>query len=205
MKQTYKLTWGKSRCVCVGLLWLALNSSAWSGVHRCVEPDGKIVFNDRPCVTEQAASSQQAQAHAATGNAPAKIEAKLDPGVTEQALRAAAIVRIRAAQTPDCLALGDRIVAAANNTALAQAPDMGEVVARYSRQCASRATAATQAEAARRQTEQKRLQTAAQVGSACAEKRQTLDAQRAKFDTLSSQDKVAWARLLEETSRECNK
>jgi hypothetical protein len=94
-------------------------------------------------------------------------------------------------------------VSAANDTGAAATPDLGQVVAQYEKQCAGRAKAAIQAESSRQEAEQKRQEKLVPKEAACTEKRRSLDERRAKLDTPNAQDKLAWARLLEEVSREC--
>jgi membrane protein involved in colicin uptake len=127
----------------------------------------------------------------------------LDLKQVQESVRAASLARIRAAQTPECLALGDRIVSAANDARAAVAVDMGAVVAQYEKQCAGRAKAAIQSENSRQKADQKSQEKLIQKEAACTEKRYSLDERRAKFDSLSAQERLAWARLLEEVGREC--
>lgn len=171
--------------------WVSLGGPAVAAVYKCADASGRVVLGDHPCVSAQAASASMASA--AVGSA-----ASGDVVQTPESKRAASLARIRAAQTPECLALGDRIVLAASDPRAASAPDMGQVLAQYEKQCARRAKVAIQAESNR---QEKLLQKEA----ACTEKRRTLDERRAKLDSLNAQDKLAWARLLEEVSRECSK
>jgi hypothetical protein len=124
---------------------------------------------------------------------------------TPESKRAASLARIRAAQTPECLALGDRIVLATNDNRAASAADMGQVLTQYEKLCAGRAKVAIQSETSRQDAEDKRNEKLLQKDAVCTEKRRNLDERRAKVDSLNAQDKLAWARLLEEVSRECSK
>jgi hypothetical protein len=171
-------------------------SPSVAAVHKCTDASGKVVIGDHPCTPGLAAPKAVASEPAATAN-------PVDLRHVQESGRDASLARIRAAQTPECLSLGDRIVSAANDNRAAAAADMGQVVAQYEKQCAVRAKAAIQSESNRREAEQKRQEKLVQKEAACSEKRRSLDERRAKFDRLSAQEKLAWARLLEEVGREC--
>ena len=177
---------------------VSLCGPAVAAVYKCADASGKVVIGDHPCVVAQPAPASIASAPVGLANAGDVVQ-------TPESKRAASLARIRAAQTPQCLALGDRIVFAANDARAASAPDMGQVLAQYQKQCAGRAKVAIQSETNRQEVEQQRQEKFAQMEVACTEKRRSLDARRAKLDSLNAQDKLAWARLLEEVSRECSK
>jgi hypothetical protein len=165
-------------------------------VYKCTDASGKVVIGDHPCSPGHAAPKVVASEPAATAN-------PIDFKQVQESGRKASLARIRAAQTPECLSLGDRIVSAANDSRAASEADMGQVVAQYEKQCAARAKAAIQSESNRQEADQKRQEKLVQKEAACSEKRHSLDERRAKFDRLSAQEKLAWARLLEEVGREC--
>jgi hypothetical protein len=181
----------------LGVVALApLCASSLAAVYKCTDATGKVVIGDHPCASGPIAPTPAA-------SVPKVLANPVDSTLAQEAARAASRARIRAAQTPECLALGDRIVSAANDTGAAATPDLGQVVAQYEKQCAGRAKAAIQAESSRQEAEQKRQEKLVPKEAACTEKRRSLDERRAKLDTPNAQDKLAWARLLEEVSREC--
>jgi Domain of unknown function (DUF4124) len=177
---------------------VSLFGPAVAAVYKCADASGKVVIGDHPCVSAQAVPARNASAPVASTNAVGVVQ-------TPESKRAVSLARIRAAQTPECLALGDRIVLAASDARAASAPDMEQVMAQYQKQCAGRAKVAIQSEANRQDAEEKRNEKLLQKDVACTEKRRNLDERRAKLDSLNAQDKLAWARLLEEVSRECSK
>jgi hypothetical protein len=185
------------RVLCLAA-WVSLCGPAVAAVYKCADASGRVVVGDHPCVSAQAAPANIASAPIGSGSSGELVQ-------TPESKRAASLARIRAAQTPECLASGDRIVLAASDTRAASAPDMGQVLAQYEKQCAGRAKAAIQSENNLQDFEQKRQERLIQREAACTEKRRSLDERRAKLDSLNAQDKLAWARLLEEVSRECGK
>ena len=191
VKQVCRFVMTRALQVLCFAAWVPLCGTAVAAVYKCADASGKVVIGDHPCVAAQAASPSIVSAPVVPASSGGSVQ-------TPESRRAASLARIRAAQTPECLALGDRIVLAASDTRAASAPDMGQVVAQYEKQCAGRAKVAIQIETSR---QEKLLQKEA----ACTEKRRTLDDRRAKLDSLNAQDKLAWARLLEEVSRECGK
>jgi hypothetical protein len=92
-------------------------------------------------------------------------------------------------------------VTAANDVCVAAAIDMGQVVARYEKQCAGGAKTAIQSESSHQETDQKPQEKHVQKKSVCAEGSLSLDERRTKIDAV--QARPDWARLLEEVSREC--
>lgn len=177
---------------------VSLCGPAVAAVYKCADASGRVVVGDHPCVSAQVAPASNASAPVASTKAVGAVQ-------TPESKRAASLARIRAAQTPECLALGDRIVLATNDNRAASAADMGQVLTQYEKLCAGRAKVAIQSETSRQDAEDKRNEKLLQKDAVCTEKRRNLDERRAKVDSLNAQDKLAWARLLEEVSRECSK
>lgn len=175
---------------------MSLCAPSLAAVYKCADANGKVVIGDHPCTAVAATPSPKV-------SVPEVLASPVDSKQAQESARAASLARIRAAQTPECLALGDRIVLATNDARAAAAPDLGQVVAQYEKQCAGRAKAAIQSETNRQEAEQRRQERLAQKEAVCSEKRRSLEVGRAKFEGLNPQDKLSWARLLEEVSREC--
>jgi hypothetical protein len=165
-------------------------------VHKCIDASDNLVICDHPCAPGIATPKTVA-------SEPASMASPVDQKKVQESASAASLARIRAAQSPECLALGDRIVLAANDARAAGAADMGAVVAQYEKQCAARAKAAIQSENSRQEADQKRQQRLVQKVTACTDIRRSLDERRAKFDSPSAQERLAWACLLEDVGREC--
>ncbi len=175
---------------------MSLCAPSLAAVYKCVDPSGKVVIGDHPCTSVPVLPNPKV-------SAPEVLVRAVDPKQAQESARAASLARIRAAQTPECLALGDRIVLATNDARAAAAPDLEQVLAQYEKQCAGRAKAAIQSETNRQEAEQKRQERLVQKDAVCSEKHRSLEVGRSKFDSLNPQDKLSWARLLEEVSREC--
>ncbi len=183
--------WRVLLAVCASVLVLGLSVPASAAVYKCTGADGRVVFSDQPCLAGQATTAVREPA----GAPPAK------PQDASEAARAATRARLRAAQTPECAEMADRIASfGQSGGATASNAQMNALVSRYDQQCAARMREAVEAENKRKEDEaQKRVL----ADTTCAEKRRVLNERRAKLATLSEADKRAVAALEAEVTRDC--
>jgi Domain of unknown function (DUF4124) len=183
------------------LAWLGLAAAhallpltvppALAAIHKCTGADGRIAFSDQPCGAGQTAATVK-PAPAAPGSASPK-----DP---DAAARVAARDRIRAAQTPQCVAMGDRISSMVESGARGiPEADVKATVDRYEQQCAAQARVANAAENTRNEARQKQLM----VDEECKEKRRILAERRPRLTSLSTEDKKAFAAVESDIARGC--
>lgn len=182
------------------LVWI-LVPQAHAAIYKCTGADGKVSFNDQPCTAGQVAATVKSAAPPRpslpnANSAPGSLSAS-DP---DAASRAAAHERFRAAQTPQCVALGDRITSLIESGARGVGGvEVKETIDRYEQQCAAQARVAMNAENARGEARQKQLV----VDGECAEKRRVLAERRPRLASLSSEDKKAFAAVESEVARVC--
>ena len=86
---------------------LGLHVDAGAAIYKCTDPDGKATFRDQPCTSGQSVTISKEPAKAPT--TATKADAAAQPVDASAAARAAARERLRAAQTPECVDMGDRI------------------------------------------------------------------------------------------------
>ena len=197
---------GHALCI-LALLFMACTApSAHAAVYKCTGADGKVAYSDQPCVAGQAATTVKPAA------VPDKNTAKnsskngggdtgQDPSKDNSAIaRTAAQDRIRASQTPQCLALGDRISSMMETGAIGvAAAEVKATLDRYEQQCGVPGKAAIAAENARNEAKQKQLM----VDEECKHVRQVLDERRPRLASFSSEDKKAFAALEANVARAC--
>ena len=166
---------------------------AHAAIHKCTGTDGKVTFSDQPCAAGQGASVVKP---VAPGAAPATTGA---PDASEKA-RAEARDRLRKGQTPECLALADRMQNLLKDSVGKTLPaELDTVVNQYEQRCAARMRELVQAENARNE-QLAREQTRK---SDCDAKRRVLDERRPRLAQLNEQDKRAFAVVESEVARDC--
>lgn len=190
-------------CFLVDLIRVWAASSAQAAIHKCTGADGKVAFSDQPCVAGQAAATVKPAAAAPMPPvSPNANKAPVAASVSDPdaAARAAAWERIRAAQTPQCLTLGDRITSLMDSGARGvTGAEVKATVDRYERQCAAQARTANGAENLRNEARQKQLT----VDEECKEKRRVLSERRPRLASLSSEDRKAFSAVEADVARVC--
>lgn len=191
--------WFARVALTLGATLLAVSSHAV--IHKCTGADGKVTFGDQPCAVGQSSGTVKPAAAAppAVVNSPGSASTVVarDP---DAAARAAAIARIRASQTAECVALSDRIIKVANTSGGAVPEAEGKaMVERNDKQCMAAAQAANAAENARNEARQKQMM----VDEECKQKRRVLAERRPRLASLSSDDKAAFAAVEADVSRVC--
>jgi Domain of unknown function (DUF4124) len=183
----------RSLALAIAAVFLLAVPLVEAAIHKCTGADGKVTFSDQPCAAGQGASVVKP---AAPGVAPTATAA---PDASERA-RAEARDRLRRGQTPECLALADRMQnLLKDNAGKAPPADLDTVVNQYEQRCAARMRELLQAEAAR--TEQLAREQARK--SDCDAKRRVLDERRPRLAQLSEQDRRAFAAVESEVARDC--
>lgn len=166
---------------------------AQAAIHKCTGADGKVTFSDQPCAAGQGAAVVKPVAPSA---APAIMGA---PDASEKA-RTEARDRLRKGQTPECLALADRMQnLLKDNVGKAPPAELDTVVNQYEQRCAARMRELVQAEAARNE-QRAREQTRK---SDCDAKRRVLDERRSRLAQLSEPEKRAFTTVESEVARDC--
>ena len=182
------------------LAWIAVPQTH-AAIYKGTGVEGKVSFNDQPCTAVQVAVTVKPAAPPGPSlpnfnNAPGSLSAS-DP---DAAARAAAHERFRAAQTPQCVALGDRITSLIESGARGVGGvEVKATMDRYEQQCAAQTRVAMNAESARGEARQKQLV----VDGECKEKRRVLAERRPRLASLSSEDKNAFAAVESEVARVC--
>ena len=194
---------GRSQCLLAGMVLVLAASSAQAAIHKCTGADGKVAFSDKPCVAGQIAATLKSATVAPIppmtpggNNAPARAPVN-DP---DNADLAASRERIRAAQTPQCQAFGDRIVSLIDSGARGVSPaEVKATVDRYEQQCAAQVRAANAAENSRNEARQKQLM----VDEECKQKRRVLSERRPRLASLSSEDRKAFSAVEADVALVC--
>jgi Domain of unknown function (DUF4124) len=162
-----------------------------AAVYKCTGADGKVVFSDQPCLAGQTTTGVREPA-----GAPAA-----KPQDTGEGARVATRARLRAAQTPECADMSDRIASfGQTGGATATNAQMTALLTRYEQQCAARMQQAIEAENKRKEDEANKRIVA---DAACAEKRRVLNERRAKLAAMGDADKRVFATIEAEVARDC--
>jgi Domain of unknown function (DUF4124) len=175
---------------------------AGAAIHKCTGSDGKVTFGDQPCAVGHSAATVKPAAAPTVQGAPIanNLPGGAVPKDPDAAARAAAFARIRASQTPQCLALGDRIAALVEKGSQGvTGVEIKAMVDRYEQQCAAQARAANAAENARNEARQKQLI----VDEECKVKRRVLAERRPRLASLSLEDQKAFAAVETDVARGC--
>ncbi len=181
---------------------LGLQVEAGAAIYKCTGPDGKATFRDQPCTSGQSVTIKKEPAKAPT--TAAKADAAAQPVDASSAARAAARERLRAAQTPECVDMGDRIQRFGQKGSGNQSgTDLNLLLERYEQQCAPRMREALGAENARAEAEARRQNAAQNLAEACAAKQRVLDERRPRLASLSQPDQRAFAVVESEVARDC--
>lgn len=179
-----------------GCAMLLAAQSAWADVHKCTSPDGRVIFSDLPCTIGQVGGKTPFGA-VTPRVAPPPPAAKDASALGRDAMRA----RMRAALTPECRALSERL-GGYMEQGTGQTPEavVAADMARYEQLCASQAIDAMQAETDRTKAERKVLE----AQQACQEKRRVINVRRAQPASLSRPDEQALNQLEREVARDCH-
>ncbi len=178
---------------------LLAGQSVWADVHKCTTPDGRVIFSDQPCTVGQVVG--KTRFGAANPAATATVEPPPPAGKDASAMeREAMRTRMRAAFTPECRALSDRITRYVKQ-ASDQTPDavVIEDMARFEEKCAVQTSGITQAEMDRKAAERK----VQEVQLACQEKRRVIEVRRTARTSLSAQEQQVLNQIEAEVAREC--
>ena len=202
---------GRSQCLLAGLVMiLALAASpAEAAIYKCTCADGKLAFSDQPCVGGQTAATGKSATVAPVppmppiplmspgdNNAPAGTSVN-DLG---DAARAAAHERIRTAQTPQCLSLGDRMTSLVESGARGVSPaEVKATFDRHEQQCAAQVRAAIAAENFRNEARQTQLV----VDDECKDKRRVLSERRLRLVSLSDEYRKTVSAVEADVARVC--
>ena len=186
---------------------LLLPGAASAAVYKCTGSDGKTSFSDQPCESGKSVTMSQDPPRPPTAKPKEASTERLTDRPTEQptqdtgeAARSAARDRIRAAQTPQCLAMGDRFTSVVESGARGIPPaEFKAMMDRLEQQCGAQGRAAISTENARNEARQKQLI----VDEECKEKRRVLAERRPKLTSLGSDDKKAFAAVEADVARVC--
>ena len=188
--------------ILAGLLMAWAIPPANAAVFKCTGADGKVAYSDQPCVAGQAGTTVKPAAvpdknTAKSSSKDSGVDTSQDPSA---AARSAAQERIRAGQTPQCLAMGDRISSMIGTGAVGvAAAEVKATLDRYEQQCVAPGKAAIAAENARNEAKQKKIM----LDEECKYMRQLLDERRPQLASLSSDDKKAFAASEANVARVC--
>jgi len=178
----------------LGLLLMA-GQTVWADVHKCTAPDGRINFSDQPCPAGQVGGKTKYGAVTPIG--ASSVAAPKDASAqSREEMR----TRMRAALSPECRALSDKVTRYIEQ-GTGQTPEavVKADMARFEQQCAKQTEAAMQAEMERKAAERKLLE----VQQACQEKRRVIDVRRGQRASLSEPDQRALNDLESEVTRDC--
>jgi hypothetical protein len=169
---------------------MLLPISAYAAINKCTASDGKVVFSDQPCPSNQSETVVKPAAPARPGN----------PGLAGKNTASDAAVRISAALSPECAALAEKIRSfVLDGAAATTESEIKATMARFDKQCADSMRKATAAENARQEAEQKRLM----LVSECQAKKRVVQERRARPGGVSDADKPALAAVEAEIARDC--
>jgi len=178
---------------------LLAGQSVWADVHKCTTPDGRVIFSDQPCTVGQVAGKTRfgAANPAVTATVEPSPPAAKDASTME---REAMRTRMRAAFTPECRALSDRVTRYATQ-GTGQTPEVvvDADIARFDQQCAGQTRDAIQADIDRKVAERK----VQEVQLACQEKRRVIEVRRTVRASLSAQEQQILNQIETEVAREC--
>jgi len=184
---------GAAASIACGLL-LMTGQTVWADVHKCTAPDGRVNFSDQPCPVGQAGGKTKYGAVTPTVAPPAA------PKDLSAQSREDMRGRMRAALSPECRALSDKVTRYIEQ-GTGQTPEavVKADMARFEQQCAKQTEAALQAEMERKAAERKLLE----AQQACQEKRRVIDVRRAQRASLTEPDQRALSVLESEVARDC--
>jgi hypothetical protein len=177
-----------------GVLLMAA-PAVWADVHKCTSSDGRVIFSDQPCPVGQVGGKTKHGVVTPAAEAPPASPKDLSAQSRED-MR----VRMRAALSPECRVLSDKVNRyVAQGTSQTPEAVVKADMARFEKQCAKQTEAAMQAEMERKAADRKLLE----AQQACQEKRRVVHARRGQRANLSGPDQRALSDLESEVARDC--
>jgi hypothetical protein len=175
-----------------GLVLACATSQA--AVYKCQGADGKPVYRDTACSTEQSGGAVPGISNSPTTRAPtpsAKVEE--GKGLVQRAQRAQG----QAGLTPECQALGDKASEALRQDS-ASLDDVKRAVGEFERRCGDQVEKAMRAGGVGSPKQPLKIDDAN-----CRKLRDLLEETRAQLARMTDKEKMAYAQLQNEVSVAC--